>query len=85
MNRDGSGSRRLALNLDRDIANPRWSSDGKGLFVQFDDLGDTKIAYVTLTGDVEGAGGERRRYVSGSGPTPVVLSPWPGMDDSLSR
>jgi acylaminoacyl-peptidase len=52
MNRDGSGSRMLAPKLDRDLAGAVWSNDGTGLFVQYDDEGDTRLAFVPLTGDV---------------------------------
>ncbi len=52
MDRDGSNPHPLAAALDRDIENPQWSSDSKGLFVQFDDLGETKIGYVSLEGDL---------------------------------
>lgn len=52
MNRDGSGSRMLAPTLDRDLYGGLWSADGTGLYVQYDDDGDTKLAFVPLTGDV---------------------------------
>lgn len=52
MNRDGSQSRRLAPSLDRDLNGGVWSADGTGLYVQYDDQGDTKLAFVPLTGDV---------------------------------
>ena len=61
MNRDGSGSRVVSGKLDRDVGNLTWSRDGKGLFVQYDDQGDTKIGYLTLSGDLtelaKGVGG----------------------------
>lgn len=52
MNRDGSGSRMLAANLDRDLAGGVWSNDGTGLFVDYDDEGDTRLAFVPLSGEV---------------------------------
>jgi acylaminoacyl-peptidase len=51
MSRDGSGSRQVT-DLDRDIGNVTWSRDGEGLYFQYDDEGITKVAYVTLDGDV---------------------------------
>jgi len=51
MNRDGSGAR-IVTSFDRDIGDINWSADGKGLFFQYDDSGDTKIGYVTLGGTV---------------------------------
>ena len=52
MNRDGSDRRMLAPNLDRDLNGGVWSTDGTGLYVQYDDEGDTKLAFVPLAGDV---------------------------------
>ena len=52
MSRDGTGSRRVT-DLDRDIGGLNWSSDGRGLFFQFDDEGVTKIGFVTLGGEVQ--------------------------------
>ncbi len=52
MNRDGSGRRLLADDLDRDIGNLHWSADGRGLFFQYDDEGNTSVAFVTLDGRV---------------------------------
>ena len=50
MNRDGSGSRLVSGKFDRDVGNLTWSRDGKGLYFQYDDQGDTKIGYMTLDG-----------------------------------
>ncbi|HEU5219623.1 MAG TPA: S9 family peptidase [Gemmatimonadales bacterium] len=72
MNRDGTGSRLLTGGLDRDIAEPVWSKDGLGLYVQYDDQADTRIAYVPLTGAMrpvaQGLGGLSldRPYSGGS-------------------
>jgi dipeptidyl aminopeptidase/acylaminoacyl peptidase len=52
MNRDGSSSRKLIASLDRDIENIHWSADNKGLYFQYDDKGNTLIAYTDLTGKV---------------------------------
>ncbi len=52
MNRDGSGKRIVTGGFDRDIASPVWSRDGKGLFVLYDEEGDTKLGFVTLEGAV---------------------------------
>ena len=57
MNRDGSGSRLVSGKLDRDVGNPVWSRDGKGLYFQYDDQGDTKVASITLGGDVKDLAG----------------------------
>ncbi|WP_425155404.1 prolyl oligopeptidase family serine peptidase [Candidatus Palauibacter sp.] len=52
MNRDGSGSRMLADDLDRSIGNLHWASDGQGLFFQYDTEGNTRLAHVDLDGTV---------------------------------
>ncbi|MDA9089579.1 S9 family peptidase, partial [Maribacter arcticus] len=61
MNTDGSNSKLLSGNFDRDIANAQWSNDGKGLYFQYDTEGATKIGHITLDGKVttlvEGLGG----------------------------
>ena len=52
MDRDGSGSRILADDLDRDINQIQWSADGNGLFFQYTDEGTSTVALVTLDGQV---------------------------------
>ena len=53
MNRDGSNKRLVSGDLDRDVGDPQWRADNRGLFVQYDDEGNTKVAYLSLDGDVE--------------------------------
>jgi dipeptidyl aminopeptidase/acylaminoacyl peptidase len=48
MNRDGSGKRLVTGGFDRDVESPMWSRDGRTLFIQYDDQGDTKIGLVDL-------------------------------------
>ena len=38
--------------------NPVWSADSKGLFFQYDDQGETKVAYVGLNGKIENLAGK---------------------------
>ena len=52
MDRDGGEVRSLTVGLDRDAENPAWSADGSGLFFQYDDEGNTKLAFVALDGSV---------------------------------
>lgn len=72
MNADGSGSRLITGNLDRDVGNVQWNTSGNRLHFQYDDEGNTKIASVTLNGEVqdlaENVGGTSigRPYASGS-------------------
>lgn len=50
MNRDGSNSRELLKKFDRSVSGLAWSGDSKGLYCQYDDKGNTKLAYVDLDG-----------------------------------
>lgn len=50
MKRDGSGSRIVSGAVDNSVANPQWSADGKAIYVQNDDKGDTKVLRITLDG-----------------------------------
>ena len=53
MNRDGSRKNLITDELGRDVPQPVWSRDGKGLYFRYDDRGNTKIGYVSLRGDVQ--------------------------------
>ena len=72
MNRDGSDSRVVSGGLDRSVSAPVWDADGAGLYFQYDDLGNTKLAHVTLAGELSiqasDLGGTTigRPYASGS-------------------
>jgi dipeptidyl aminopeptidase/acylaminoacyl peptidase len=57
MNLDGGDKRVVTAELDRSVSSPIWDSEGLGLYIQFDDQGNTKIGYVTLDGDVSGVAG----------------------------
>jgi acylaminoacyl-peptidase len=61
MNNDGSNSKIISKNFDRDIGNINWDASGNGFYFQYDDKGDTKIGHITLNGKVttlvEGLGG----------------------------
>jgi acylaminoacyl-peptidase len=52
MDSDGSHSRSLTPNLDRDAAAPRWTADSRQLIFQYDDRGSTKLAAIDLTGKI---------------------------------
>ena len=52
MNRDGTDRRLLSASLDRDVAGPVWSADSRGIYFQYDTEGNTRIAHVTLNGEV---------------------------------
>jgi acylaminoacyl-peptidase len=53
MNADGSGKRLITADLDRDVQRPYWNADNKGIYFQYDDMGNTKIGYVSLDGDMQ--------------------------------
>lgn len=50
MNRDGTGARAISEKMDRSVSSPVWSSDGRTVYVAFDDEGNTKVARVSLDG-----------------------------------
>jgi acylaminoacyl-peptidase len=52
MDADGSDPRVVAAGLDRSVGSPAWAEDGRALFVQYDDEGNTKVARVGLDGEV---------------------------------
>lgn len=50
MNRDGSNSKNISKDLDRSVAGIKWDADGKGIYFQYDDKGDTHIVRTDLNG-----------------------------------
>lgn len=72
MNTDGSSKKAISNAMDRSISNAIWASDSKGLYIQYNDLGLTKIGYLSLNGKltelVSNVGGTTlgRPYASGS-------------------
>ncbi|WP_291845210.1 S9 family peptidase [Maricaulis sp.] len=49
---DGGEARSLTASLDRSVGNPQWAGDSNGLYVQFDDRGTTRVAFVDLAGNL---------------------------------
>jgi dipeptidyl aminopeptidase/acylaminoacyl peptidase len=72
MNADGSNPRALTAALDRAVNAPVWAADGRSVYVQYDDHGETRVARVGLDGSVrnvaEGLSGDSfdRPYTGGS-------------------
>ena len=70
--RDGSGLRVISDKLDRDIGQIAWAADGKGLCFQYDEHGVSKMAHMSLQGQVtdivQGLGGASigRPYTDGT-------------------
>lgn len=58
MDADGSNPRLISGNFDRDAGNIRWNAKGKGLFFQYDDRGNTKVAHISLSGKVRDLAGD---------------------------
>jgi dipeptidyl aminopeptidase/acylaminoacyl peptidase len=50
MNRDGSGKHVVSGTLDQSVANPVWSADGRGIYVQYDERGNTRVGLFALDG-----------------------------------
>ncbi len=48
----GGAPELLSAKFDRSVSNIQWASDGKGLYFQYDDKGATKIAHISLSGQV---------------------------------
>lgn len=50
MDADGGDARSLTASFDRSIDAVRWSGDGRGLYVQYDDHGETRLARIGRDG-----------------------------------
>ena len=53
MNSDGSLKKEIKTDLDREISSLNWSFDGKGLYYKYDNYGNGKIGYVSLSGNTK--------------------------------
>lgn len=47
----GGGAKVLTADLDRSIKQLEWDAKGKGLYISFDDMGKTTLAYQPLSGE----------------------------------
>ena len=52
MNKNGQTPKCVSCNFDRDVENINWSKDGKGIYFQYNDEGNTKIAISDLNGKI---------------------------------
>jgi dipeptidyl aminopeptidase/acylaminoacyl peptidase len=50
MNADGTQSRVLSKDLDRSINSMVWDEKNAGLYISYDDKGNTKVGYISLEG-----------------------------------
>ncbi len=48
----GTNSRLISKEFDREVENIHWDKKGNGLYFQYDDRGNTKLAYMNLKGEV---------------------------------
>lgn len=53
MDRDGKNPRSLTDQLDRSVRDVRWAADGRGLFVLYTDKAVTKVARLSLNGQIQ--------------------------------
>ena len=69
---DGTNSRILTSELDRNVSDIVWDKEGKGIYFTYDDKGNTKIGHITTSGKItekaSDVGGTTigRPYASGS-------------------
>lgn len=72
MNADGSGATEVETGLDRSISQIAWDEDGEGLYIQYNDQGDARLAHLepggTPTTVSDGLGGTSvsRPYAGGA-------------------
>lgn len=52
MSVDGNNIKVISTDFDRDIQNIQWAADGKGLYFQYNEEGDTKIGHISLSGKI---------------------------------
>ncbi|MEO0723159.1 MAG: S9 family peptidase [Bacteroidota bacterium] len=77
MDADGGNQRVISAELDRSVGAMKWSKDGQGLYITYDDWGDTKIAYLSTSGAL--------RDVTGNLGGTSIGRPYPGGSFSLSN
>ena len=74
-NRDGSSPKVLSDSLGLDVGQPAWSSDGKRIYITYEDKGITKLGYYTLDGKLQTVASNLGSGLSStSGPTPFSIA-----------
>ncbi|TDR17505.1 S9 family peptidase [Marinicella litoralis] len=53
MDQDGTHPRVISAGLDRSIQSMAWANDSKGLYIQYTDQGDGKLALIKLNGKIK--------------------------------
>jgi dipeptidyl aminopeptidase/acylaminoacyl peptidase len=74
---DGSGARRLAADLDRDIDTLQWAADSRGVYIGYVDQGTGKVGYADLQGRL-------REVATGLGGA-TIGRPYPGGGFSVAQ
>lgn len=77
MDVDGGNKKTLSNQLDRDVSNIQWSTDGKQILFTYDNHGNTRVASIDLQGQV-------KDLVANLGGTSLGR-PYPGGSFSLSN
>jgi len=77
MRTDGSGKKQVPLKLDRSLASPVWDSQGEGIYLMYDDKGNTKIGYTSLGGKL--------RLITGNVGGTAMARPYGGGSFSLAQ
>ncbi len=52
MNIDGSDKRVISEGFDRSVSDIKWNKKGNGLYFSYDDKGNGKVGFITLSGEV---------------------------------
>lgn len=52
MNLDGTDSQVISKDFDRNIQNIQWDNKGKGLYFQYNDKGNTKLGFISISGKI---------------------------------
>src|SRR5258708_10934512 len=77
MNIDGAGKHVITARFDRAVNNPIWASDGRSIYVQYDEHGSNRVARVNLDGSIH----DIATGLTGSG----LDRPYSGGEFSVSR
>jgi len=75
MNRDGSKPKIVGSELDRSVNLPQWAANGKGLYFQYSDRGNTKLGFTTLDGQIKVLASDIGSGVSAYGGGGYSISP----------
>ena len=77
MARDGSSPRQVTVTWDRDVQQPAWAPDGKGIYFLSDDRGNTGVFYTNLDGSVKkmagNIGSSLSAYAGGANKTTATV------------